>query len=308
MKIPKNTIPSSVRQNIFDGIRLEGIFWGGKLDDVDFLSRIFDLKSMPSYDSRYRDAVGDILQHRHNNHDWEDDWIFGDGRFNLSHCEDATFLKFLCETLHPVVRPDIEEARKLASHYNEQLRLAGWELAQSERIAGRVVFKAQRLSGNTSRNLERANKVADALDADWMRGEIQRVERAIDTDPALAIGTAKDLVESCCKCILDRRQVDYSNKTDLPTLTKLVASELQLVPDGISEQAKGAETVRLILRNLGSLTHYLAQLRGLYGSGHGRTGAYRGLQPRHARLAVGAAIAFIEFVTETYHDRFDKKP
>lgn len=302
------TIPSNIRQNIFDGIRLEGVFWAGQLDDVDFLSRLFDLKSMPSYDSRYRDAAGDIFQHRHNNYDWEDDWVFGDARFNLSHCDDATFLKFLCETLHPVVRPDIEEARKLASHYNEQLRLAGWELAQSERIAGRVVFKAQRLSGHTSRNLERANKIADALDADWMRGEIQRVERAIDTDPALAIGTAKDLVESCCKSILDRRQVEYTSKADLPTLTKLVAAELQLVPDGISEQAKGAETVRLILRNLGSLTHYLAQLRGLYGSGHGRTGKYKGLQSRHARLAVSAAVAFIEFVTETYHDRFDRKP
>jgi len=125
----KNTIPSTIRQNIFDGIRLEGVFWAGQLDDVDFLSRIFDLKSMPSYDSRYRDAAGDIFQHRHNNYDWEDDWIFGDGRFNLSHCEDETFLKFLCETLHPVVRPDIEEAQKLAAHYNEQLRLAGWEIA-----------------------------------------------------------------------------------------------------------------------------------------------------------------------------------
>jgi hypothetical protein len=27
------------------------------------------------------------------------------------------------------------------------------------------------------------------------------------------------------------------------------------------------------------------------------------LQPRHARLAVGAAAAFIDFVTETYRER-----
>lgn len=304
----KNTIGIRIRQNIFDGIRLEGIFWAGKLDDVDFLSRLFDLESLPSYDNRYSNAAGDIYQHRHNNYDWEDDWVFGDGRFNLSHCDDDTFLRFLSETIHPVVRPDIEEVQKLAAHYNEQLRLSGWELVQSEKIAGRIVFKAQRTSGQTARRLQRASKVADALDADWMRSEIQRMERAIDTDPALAIGTAKDLIESCCKSILDRRQVEYSPKADLPTLTKLVASELQLVPDGISEQTKGSETVRLILRNLGALTHYLAQLRGLYGSGHGRTGTYRGLQPRHARLAVSTAIAFIEFVTETYHYRFDKKP
>lgn len=61
------------------------------------------------------------------------------------------------------------------------------------------------------------------------------------------------------------------------------------------------------LRNLSALTQYLAELRGLYGSGHGRDGKHRGLEPRHARLAVGAAAAFIEFVTETHHQRDNLK-
>jgi hypothetical protein len=90
---------------------------------------------------------------------------------------------------------------------------------------------------------------------------------------------------------------------DLPELTKRVAVELRLVPEGIPDQARGAETVPLILRNLSALTQYLAELRGLYGSGHGRDGKHRGLEPRHARLAVGAAVAFIDFVTETYQQR-----
>jgi len=60
-------------------------------------------------------------------------------------------------------------------------------------------------------------------------------------------------------------------------------------------------------RNLSSLTHYLAELRGLYGTGHGRDGGHRGLEPRHARLAVGAAVSFIDFVTDTYHRRVDRE-
>lgn len=90
---------------------------------------------------------------------------------------------------------------------------------------------------------------------------------------------------------------------DLPELTKLLAKELKLVPEGISDEAKGAKTVRLILHNLSALTQYLAELCGLYGSGHGRDGKHLGLEPRHARLAVGAAVAFIDFVTETHHER-----
>jgi hypothetical protein len=95
----------------------------------------------------------------------------------------------------------------------------------------------------------------------------------------------------------------FSKKADLPDLTKLLAKELKLVPEGIPEAAKGAETIRLLLRNLSAITQYLAELRGLYGSGHGRDGNHRGLEVRHARLAVGAAVVFIDFITETHHKR-----
>jgi hypothetical protein len=129
------------------------------------------------------------------------------------------------------------------------------------------------------------------------------LETAIEKDPALAIGTAKDLVETCCKSILAKRGVELSRKADLPELTKLVAKELNLVPEGISDQARGSETIRLILRNLSAIPQYIAELRGLYGSGHGRDGKHRGLEPRHARLAAAAAITFVDFVTETYRQR-----
>ncbi len=133
-----------------------------------------------------------------------------------------------------------------------------------------------------------------------MQKEIERVENAVDNDPALAIGTAKELVESCCKSILDRLNVEVPKNADLPKLTKMVTTELKLVPEGIPDEAKGAETIRLILRNLSAVTKYLAELRGLYGSGHGRDSRHRGLEPRHARLAVGTAVAFIDFVTSTF--------
>ncbi|WP_244107402.1 abortive infection family protein [Burkholderia sp. BCC0419] len=136
-----------------------------------------------------------------------------------------------------------------------------------------------------------------------MAKEIQRLENAVDRDPALAIGTAKELVESCCKTILTKRGVAFTKSEDLGDLTKKLSKELQLVPEGVSDEAKGADNIRHILRNLTQLTNHLAQLRGLYGTGHGRDGQYRGLQPRHARLAVASAVAFIDFVAETYRHR-----
>lgn len=295
-------LAKAVRRNIIDGLRIERIAWAGQLGEVEFLERIFDLRSLPSNDSRFSNAAGDIWQHRINNPaDWPDDWIYADGRFDLVGGPTAIFLKFLCEIVHPVVRPDRNEALKLVQHFNEQLRPQGWMLVEQEKIAGRPRYLAQAIPVAGSRAVSRARTVADALDAGWMQKEIERLENAVERDPALAIGTAKDLVESCCKTILLKRGIAVSKTDTLPDLTKALVRELKLVPTGISDEAKGADTVRLVLRNLSSLTHYLAELRGLYGSGHGRDGRHRGLEPRHARLAVGAAVAFIDFVTDTHH-------
>lgn len=292
------------RQKIIDGLKIENTCWYGTLSDVEFLGRLYDLTSLPSDDHRFKDAADDIWQHRVNNDDWDDDWVYADKRFKLLDGPTEKFLRFLCEVVNPVVRPDRNEALKLVGHFNDQLRREGWLLVEEERIAGRPKFVARQANAN-DRSVSRARTVADALDASWMQKEIERLENAVERDPALAIGTAKELVETCCKSILTKRGVAITKKMDLPELTKLLAKELKLVPEGITDGAKGAETIRLVLRNLAALTQYLAELRSLYGSGHGRDGKHRGLEPRHARLAVGAAVAFIDFVTAT-HSRRDE--
>lgn len=181
-------LPRQVRQNIVDGLKLEKVAWFGTLDDVEFLSRLYDLNGMPSNDSRYKDAAGDIWQHRFNNDDWENDWVYSDDRFKLLDGSAEAFLRFLCEVVHPVVRPSRDEAIKLVSHFNDQLRQAGWEIFEEEFIAGRPRFSYRPLRNQTARAVMRARTVADALDAGWMAKEIERLEQAVDRDPALAIG------------------------------------------------------------------------------------------------------------------------
>jgi len=64
------------RRDIIDALGAENINWSGRLEEPEFLSRLFDLMSLPSTDHRFADAAGDIWKHRVNNSDWNDDWVF----------------------------------------------------------------------------------------------------------------------------------------------------------------------------------------------------------------------------------------
>jgi len=140
----KRTISEVTRRAIAD--RLAGHYdWAGRFSERDFLSRIYDLSEMPSHDGRFSTAAGDISQHRDGFRDWEDDWVFYDGRFNLIRCPDEEFTRFLAETVHPVVRDSSEQVEAIVEMYNEQLKADGWELAPVGEISGRAVFAARKI-------------------------------------------------------------------------------------------------------------------------------------------------------------------
>jgi hypothetical protein len=94
---------------------------------------------------------------------------------------------------------------------------------------------------------------------------------------------------------------------DRTKLSKKLCTALALVPEDIPEKARGAKLIRRTLSNLAQITQGIAELRGLYGSDHGRDARHTGLEPRHAQLAAASAIAFVDFATETYFKRSDDK-
>ncbi len=128
------------RQAIFDEITLNNISWSGRLEEPDFLNRLFDLSKLPSTDSRYDNAYDDIHKHRIMNYDWEDDWVFTDRRFNLLHCDEETLLKFLLLTVNPVSRTDEEGINQLLQIYNKYLVPSGIEIYEKSKIAGKTIY------------------------------------------------------------------------------------------------------------------------------------------------------------------------
>jgi hypothetical protein len=293
-------ISEATRRDLVDSLLLEKINWAGRLEEPDFLARIFDVNSMPSKDYRFPSAYRDIWQHRVNNpEDWGDDWVFYDSRFDLLHADDELFLTFLCETLHPVVRSDPEEVEKLRQMYNHFLRNDGYELVEKVRMAGRPVFAARQRETVELSSLKTLKETFSDGSATYIARQITRMESSVDADPDLAIGTAKELVETVCRTILAQRKIEAPVTLDLAQLVKLTAKELKLTPRDIADDDPAADSLRRLLGNLGTMTQSLAELRNRFGTGHGKAADSKGLRPRHAKLAVGAASTLVLFLHET---------
>jgi len=187
------------------------------------------------------------------------------------------------------------------------------DLADAERLAVKRMLDALKRDGFNVLNgrivisrgvssLDDIKETAAAFDAKHLAEQIRRIEQSIDTDPALAIGTAKELVETCCRTIMSERGKPVTGTPDIPTLTKETFRELKLVPDGIPDQAKGSDTIKRLLSNLATIGQGLAEIRNLYGSGHGKDGKTHAIKPRHAKLAVGAAATLTTFLFETHKE------
>jgi hypothetical protein len=157
---------------------------------------------------------------------------------------------------------------------------------QAKALADRCRQIATRLfAGGPS--LTPLKEQAKVLNAKHLAEQIRRMESSIEADPSLAIGTAKELIETCCKTILAERGKPVVGTPDVSTLTKDTLKELKLIPEGIPDTARGADVIKRLLSNLGMIGNGLAELRGLYGTGHGKHGTATGLGVRHAKLAVG---------------------
>lgn len=139
------SITAVTRHDIFSYLRGISSPWWGKLDEVTFLEDLYDLDRPSSADSQLSTVRAEIQQHRINNYDLDDDWIFEDPRLGLSDGPDEVLLDFLARTVHPEVAADVEEAMKQVEELNRLLAPDGWGLRSYGFLSGRPIYTPVRL-------------------------------------------------------------------------------------------------------------------------------------------------------------------
>ena len=196
------------------------------------------------------------------------------------------------ENDHIVGKVILEMIKYVQSYGVEETEL----ISQCKEIGNRLV--------SSKVNINHLKKKVEEFDLKYIDKQIQVIEQHIESNPALAIGTSKELIESCCKTILDELKVSY-NEEDLNIikLTKLTMEKMKLLPKNIKSGAKGEKTIKQILGNLSAIAQGVAELRNLYGTGHGKSGKEEGLSSRHARLVANTSSALVYFLFETFENR-----
>ena len=149
-----------------------------------------------------------------------------------------------------------------------------------------------------------ASKSLDNIgDASAIRQQLGRIQHAIVDDPALAIGSAKELIESTAKVVLKERGLPIDDKADLPALVREAQQALGLHPSAATPGPDSSDAVKKILGAVSGIAIGLAELRNRgYGTGHGQAQAPSGLGARHAHLAVNAAFTWCQLMLDTLAD------
>lgn len=124
---------------------------------------------------------------------------------------------------------------------------------------------------------------------DYMNQEISEMTAALESNPARAISKAKNMLETCCKTILDDKGRNVPQDVDLPTLVKETKKELK--------QSSANPDIKQILGGISGVATGIAKLRNHYGEGHGQNmKKVKAPSIIEAALAVDSSIAVTRFL------------
>ena len=124
--------------------------------------------------------------------------------------------------------------------------------------------------------------------------QIRRLRQNTD-DPALLLGTAKELLESVAKFVLQELQVPTPSKNpDFGELWHWTRERLGILPEQVAGDVDGSKAIKAILGSAWKIVEQVNALRNLQGTGHGRT-LPAGVTAEQALLVVREACSIAEF-------------
>ena len=142
-----------------------------------------------------------------------------------------------------------------------------------------------------------------AFSSEYMTTQIDLLMKMRTEKPTDAIGKSKDLIESCCKTILEAQGIRWDKDWNVAQLAKKTSKVLEVDGNEVDSSTESGKLAKQILGGLQGIASGVAEFRNQFGTGHGKSASFQELPVRHAKLAVGAAVTLVEYYWETYEWR-----
>ena len=138
--------------------------------------------------------------------------------------------------------------------YNKHLDNDGFEVVQTDEISGKPIFTGRQKVIGQARLLAKKVEIKKYLNTEYLNGKIDIMNDAIRKDTDLAIGTAKELLETTCKSILKQKAVAVDSNWTLSQLLKTTTNVLDFTP---KEAANPESPIAKFIEKKGEGIHLL---------------------------------------------------
>jgi Abortive infection C-terminus/AbiJ N-terminal domain 3 len=213
-------------------------------------------------------------------------------------CSQIKMLGFIEYLVNPSYRKE-DEQKAIVEKLDPLLRLDGFTLAESGRVSGCPIYRIQQTAPAGSHPAdELISEALASFDEAGVREAWRKALERRSSDPEGAITSAKTLLETVCKHIIeDGDGSKYGYNDDLPKLYYLAAVQLNLAPSQHTELL-----FKSILGNCQSVVGQLSSVRNKLGDSHGQGRGFVRPKARHAELAVNLAGTMAMFLIATWRE------
>jgi hypothetical protein len=175
---------------------------------------------------------------------------------------------------------------QITSKIEEAIR----ESADSQNIYVRNIEWKARIKTETESQLDKkADIITNLLNQTYVNKQVKLMNQSLKENPHLALGIAKELIETCCKSVLTKENVPFDKDWDILKLVRETNKFIDLIPFEIDNKETTKNAVSKIIGGFSNIVHGITELRNSYGSGHGHSPNFEMLDDLYVKLAVTAS-------------------
>jgi len=134
------------------------------------------------------------------------------------------------------------------SKVTEKIEEAIRESAESQEIYVREINWRARLKGVAETQMDKKSEVINnLLNQTYVNKQVKLMNQSLKDNPHIALGIAKELIETCCKSIITKEGLSYDKEWDILKLVRETNKIVDLVPFEIDNKEIAKNSVAKIL-------------------------------------------------------------